>query len=452
MLNGRMELSVNASGHRRILSDTVTVGIWMALAKAIGAAKIFVAAHLFGTGDAMDAYLIAFLIPSFIADVLAAPLDTVLVPAFVRRRDREGRGAAEVLYSNILIGGFFVLALLALIVIALSGVLLSLLGSSFSAGKLSFTRLLMLAMLPVVPMSSAWVASRAVLNAEKRFALAAGLPMITPILSIVVLLAAGRRLGVEVLAAATTAGVFLQSAACMWAARRLGFRVRPVWSGAAGILRVVWAQYLPVVSMSLLMGLSALIDQAMAARLGSGSASAFNYGTRLVSVLMSLGPLAIGTAVLPNVSELIAAGARLQAYRILQRYALITTAVGAAVAAVLALASPAIMGVVLAGGRFDEAAIRLVANIQALSLIQLPIAVLLAIGFRLVSAEMANRLLYGIAVASVPLTVLFNIAFMHWMGLPGLAVAASCTRLVTAVYLFCKIRGLRSQSTGECAS
>ncbi len=453
MLNGRMPSSVPTSSQRQMLTDTVTVGSWTAAAKAIGALKIVIAARLFGTGDAMDAYLIAFLIPSFIADVLAAPLDTVLVPILVRRRDQEGPGAAETLYSQVLIAVVVLLSCVALIALAASSFLLPLLGSSFHAEKLAYTQFLFVAMLPMVPMSGFWVAARAVLNSERRFALSAGLPMITPILSIAILLAGGRRWGVTALAVATTAGVFLQAAVCVVAAWLAGFRLRGVWTGAGEVMRLVGGQYLPVVSMSLLMGSSALIDQAMAARLSPGSASAFNYGTRLTAVLMALGPLAIGTAVLPNISKLIAAGATADAYGILRRYAAITAAASAALVALLMVISePLVRIVVGGGGAFDNAGIRLVSTIQSVSLLQVPIAILLAIGFRLVSAQLANQALYGVAIAAVVLTVLFDVTLMHWMGLVGLAVAATCTRSVLALYLFCKIRGLRPADMAKSTS
>jgi len=443
MLNERMQPSVYETSQRRILTDTVTVGVWTAVAKAAGALKILIAARLFGTGDAMDAYLIAYLIPSFIADILAAPLDTALVPILVRRRELEGQQAAERLYSQVLVAGVLILSVAAFIAIALAGALLPLLGASFSPEKLAHTRWLFLAMLPVAPLSGLWAAARAVLNTERRFALSAGLPLITPLLSIAILLAAGAQWGVAALAAGTTAGILLQAVACVAAAWHLGFRFRRDWTGVADSMRLVGSQYLPVVSMSLLMSSSALIDQAMAARLASGSASAFNYGTRLAAVLMALGPLAIGTAVLPNISQMIAGGETAQAYRILRRYAGIMTAASAAVVAVLILASRPLVRLVIGGGAFDEAGIQLVAAIQSVSLLQVPIGVLLTIGLRLVSAQLANQTLYGFAVAAVVLTVIFDVTLMHWMGLVGLAVAATCTRSVLVLYLFCKIRELR---------
>src|SRR5437667_6777300 len=100
----------------RMLADTVTVGGWTSMAKIAGAVKVILAARLFGTGDAMDAYLIAFLLPSFFIDMLSGPLDSALIPTLIEVREKNGRTAAESIYASVLAAagiGFFVAALAA---------------------------------------------------------------------------------------------------------------------------------------------------------------------------------------------------------------------------------------------------------------------------------------------------------------------------------------------------
>ena len=118
MLNAFMGSAVPTSAtttsEKRMLADTATVGFWSAVSQVVGALKIFIAARLFGTGDAMDAYLVAFLLPAFIADVLAAPLDSVLVPAFVRAKNTDGITGQRI-YSEILVLSAAALTVIALI-------------------------------------------------------------------------------------------------------------------------------------------------------------------------------------------------------------------------------------------------------------------------------------------------------------------------------------------------
>ena len=136
----------------RMLADTATVGGWTAAVKVAGAVKVILAARLFGAGDAMDAFLIAFLLPAFFMDLLAGPLDSALIPALIELRQKQGRAAAEALYSQCAGGcrrGVY----------SRSrswpprspGCILPLLAPSFAPEKLALTKRLLLVMIAVVP-------------------------------------------------------------------------------------------------------------------------------------------------------------------------------------------------------------------------------------------------------------------------------------------------------------
>src|SRR5260370_6432252 len=286
----------------RMLADTATVGGWTSIAKVAGAVKVILAARLFGTGDAMDAYLIAFLLPSFFIDMLSSPLDSALIPTLIEVRENRGRAAAESLYLSVLAAagiGFFGAALVAAMT---SGFFLPILASGFEPAKLALTQQLLLLMIVVVPLSGIASTWRAILNSEHRFAVAAAIPTITPLASIVALLFGGKQYGVLALAIGTVAGGTLEAIAAGVGAKWAGYTVVPRWSGMNLALRQVAAQYAPLVAVTLVMTGSALVDQSMAARLGSGSVAALSYGTRLLAVLVVIGPTAMGTAVLPHLS------------------------------------------------------------------------------------------------------------------------------------------------------
>src|SRR5690349_4063645 len=120
---------MKAPTSRRMFADTITVGGWTTAVKLIGLVKVVLAARLFGAGDAMDAYLIAFLIPSFFIDMLAGPLDSGLIPTLIELREKRGRDDAAALYSGVLASTGALLAVASLIVALCSGWILPLLGS-----------------------------------------------------------------------------------------------------------------------------------------------------------------------------------------------------------------------------------------------------------------------------------------------------------------------------------
>ena len=433
---------------RRMLFDTATVTGWTGAVKFAGAFKVILAARLFGAGDAMDAYLVAFLVPSFFMDMLAGPLDSALIPTLIELREKQGNDAARKLYSNVLAvtgAGFLAAALFAAVS---SGLFLPLLASSFGPDKLAFTRHLLLMMLVVIPLSGLSAAWRAALNSEHHFAYAASVPVITPAVCIAAILFAGRQYGVQALAWGTVVGGALEALATGIGARRAGYAMLPRWSGMNAALRQVATQYGPLVAVTLVMTGSALVDQGMAARLGSGSVAALSYGTRLVAVLITIGPTAIGTAVLPHLSAGVLAGEPGALRRTLRTYGIFVLAAIIPATAALMYFSEPIVRVLFQKGAFSETATHLVASVQRASLVQLPIAVLLALAVRLTSALRANRVLHRVAALSLILTFVFDMIFMRWMGVVGIALAGAFIRLVSGLYLSCKISAYRGSPTG----
>jgi putative peptidoglycan lipid II flippase len=431
-----------------MLADTITVGGWTAVAKVAGAMKVILAARLFGAGDAMDAYLIAFLAPSFFIDVLSGPLDAALIPSLIEMREKRGASNEEALYSTVLAGAGAALLAAALLAAATSGWIVRVLGSSFAADKLSLTRQLLLPMLVVVPLSGLSCTWRALLNSHRRFAFAAAVPAVTPVVSIIALVTMGKQYGVMALVVGTVAGGTLEAVLGCAGAKRLGYPVVPRWSGITPTLRQVASQYAPLVAITLVMTGSALVDQGMAAGLGSGNVAVLSYGTRLLGVLIVIGPAAVGTAVLPHISTAAALSNPAAGSRSLRTYGLFIAAVIVPATAIVMYFSEPIIRLLFQQGAFSQAETHLVAGVQRAALLQLPLTVLLALEIRLTSAWKVNRLLYRVAALSVVLTFVLDVIFMRWLGVIGIALAGAATRLVSSLYLSCKIYSLRAKPTG----
>ena len=442
------EVQPRRSTSWRMIADTVTVGGWTSAVKVAGAFKVILAARMFGAGDAMDAFLIAFLLPSFFIDMLAGPLDAALIPTLIELRGKGEKTAAESLCQSVLgaVGVSFSLAAMASI--ATSGWFLPLLASSFTPAKLASTQWLLLIMIAVVPLTGLSATWRAVLNSEHRFAYSAAVPLLTPVLSIVAILVAGKQYGVTALAVGTLAGSTLEAIAAGVGAKLAGYAVIiPRIAGVTNALRQVAEQYAPLVAVTLVMTGSAIVDQGMAARLGSGTVAALSYGTRLLGVLIVVGPTAMATAVLPHLSKR-ALEQPAAVRKTLRTYCLLVFAVILPVTAVLMYLSEPIIRLLFQNGVFSEEATHLVSNVQRASILQLPLAVLLALEIRLTSALKKNALLYQVAGLSLVLTFAFDLLFMRWWGVVGIALAGVAIRLVSTLYLSCKIAILQPSSPG----
>src|SRR5262249_23037296 len=153
----------------RVLFQMATVGASTFLVKIAGAAKVVFTARAFGMSDGLDAYLIAFLLPSFIWDTLAGSLTMALVPTFIEVRETEGREPASRLYRTVLAASAALLVATALVFGLLAPLVFRLLASSFPAPKLALTVSLFWVMLPVMPFTAFSVTWRSILNTEGRF-------------------------------------------------------------------------------------------------------------------------------------------------------------------------------------------------------------------------------------------------------------------------------------------
>ena len=420
----------------RVLRQMLTVGSYTALVKLVGAAKVVFTARAFGMSDGLDAYLIAFVLPSFVCDTLAGSLQSALVPTFIETRERQGRDSSTRLYQSVLGASAAVLALSAILIGALAPLLFRLLASSFDASKLALTRSLFWIMLPIVPMSAFGMTWRAMLNVEGRFALPAIIPAVTPISALAFLLTFGRTWGVYSLAAGTLAGATLEIALLSVCMLARGFPILPSWPGRSAALHQVVTQYGPVVAGILLLGGAPLIDQAIAGMLASGSIAALSYGTRLSTVLIAIGPTAVATAILPHFSKLTVTADWTHIRHSLRSYAVVILAASLPVIAILIFFSEPIVRLFFERGQFTDSATTVVATIQRFSLIQIPIAMVMALALRLVSSLKANHLLVRVAALYAILNLALDLILTRWLGVPGIALSTAIVQLAALLYLF----------------
>jgi putative peptidoglycan lipid II flippase len=230
--------------------------------------------------------------------------------------------------------------------------------------------------------------------------------------------------------------------------RSLGYPLAPGWSGINGALRSVIVQFAPVVGATALLGCVPLIDNAMAAGLAAGSVSVLAFGTKLSTVVISMGPGAIGTAILPRLSSMAAQGEWSAMLRRLGVFTgLVLLIVIPTVAAMVVLSEP-LVRLVLQKGAFTEASTLAVAHVQRYSLLQIPFATLTALGFKLAASLKLNQLVLPAAAVGVAVTLIADYALREVMGVAGIALAASVSQVcVLATMAFLLKRRFDSMQT-----
>ncbi len=356
---------IAGSTNRRILQAMIVVAVATALVSLASLGRELIVAATFGTGDALEAFLIAFTLPTYVINVIAGSFASALVPTFILVHEREGRDEAQALFSAGTILAVGLLCAAVAILAVFGSFILPHLASGFDPPKLALTRQLFYLLLPTILLNGLVIMWSSVLNAGERFALAAFSPVMVPAASIIAL-SAGRAWGIYALALGLITGLVLQVCILGWGLTRQGLAPRPSWSGANPAIREVIGQYVPVAAGAAVLSSVVLVDQAVAARLGPGSVATLAYGTKIVLLIISLGAGAIGTAVLPFFSKMVAIADWDEVRRTIRTFTRLTLLATIPLAAVFVLFSEPIVRLFFQRGAFTEEDAQLVAQVQSL--------------------------------------------------------------------------------------
>lgn len=431
------------SANRRIFAATVTVGGFTLLVKFAAMVKELFVARAFGTGDALDAYLIAFVLPAFAINVIARALNLAFMPTYIQVFEGDGAEAAQRLFSAILAWGTSLLLVCTGLLVVLGPGVLPLLGSGFSPEKLELTRSLFFLMLPILMLGGLAQLCSAVLNAGERFALASVVPVATPVLAVVLLVTVGDRWGIYALAAATLAGFGVELGLLTGGLRKRGLSLRPSFGGTDGALRQVRNQFLPMVASALLMSSTTLVDQAMAAMLEPGSVSALNYGNKVVALVVGISAMALGTAVLPHFSRMAAARDWVAVGHTLRSYVRLIVISAVPLTLAIIACSEVIVRLLFERGAFLASDTTLVASVQTMYALQVPFYILSILGVRLISSQNQNHVLAVLAAINLVLNVVGNYVLSYYLGVAGIALSTSVMYAVCSVLVFAYIHRTR---------
>ncbi|MBW4512538.1 MAG: murein biosynthesis integral membrane protein MurJ [Scytonematopsis contorta HA4267-MV1] len=422
------------SVNRQIFGAAIVVGLLTVFVKLASVSKELVLAWKFGTGDELDAFYIAFVVPSLIINVVAGSFQSSLIPTYIEVREQEGKKAAQKLFSgvSVLVLGLSVVATVLIIVTA--PIYLPYIAGGFDKEKLDLTFYLLCAMAPLVVINGIGIIWGAVLNAGESFALAALTPILIPGITIIMLLGFEYlrtfNLVIGLIGGAVVEIIFLGAAL-----QKRGNLLLPKWRGLSPHLKQVIKQYFPAVGGAVLMSSTNLVDQGMAAMLAPGSVAALNYGNKVPSLLVTFCTTALSTAVIPYFSKMVAYKDWVGVRRTIKRYMWLIFLATIPLAIFLIIFSEAIVRFLFQRGSFTVDDTQLVTQVQICYILQIPFYLGCTLLVRLASSLKSNHILMYAAAINLVTNICLNYIFMKILGLAGIALSTSFVYLVAFVFL-----------------
>lgn len=257
----------------------------------------------YGATAAMDAYLVAFSLPSVLFYLFTGALATVVVPIYseyaAKGREREAWG---------LFGTFFHVLLLLLVLVTALGLLLApwlvrLLAPGFPADTLNLAISLTRWMFPLLIFSGVTALFSGLLNAKNIFAITALNGPLSNVAVIVAVIALGCQWGIYGMALGVLAGGVAGVLVQLPALRRTGFSFRPGVALNHPDLKKIFKLIIPITVGFSISETYILIDRFLASGLAEGSIAALNYANRLIQMPLGLFVTAVGTAVFPALTR-----------------------------------------------------------------------------------------------------------------------------------------------------
>jgi putative peptidoglycan lipid II flippase len=433
----------------RLAKSAGIVGAATLTSRLLGLARDQVLAYLFGAGNAMDAFNVAYRIPNLMRDLFAeGAMSAAFVPTFTRRLTLHGKESAWHVGNQLINALLVVTGTLVVLGMLFADPLTHLLAGSYAEvpGKLELTVFLTRIMLPFLTLVAVAAAVMGMLNSLNRFlapALSPAMFNVGIIASSVLLVPVMPRFGLEpitAIAIGAMVGGFGQILLQLPSLYREGYRYRPKLNpsdpGLQAILRLIGPGTLAGAAVQI----NLLVNTVLATGEGTGAVSWLSFAFRVMYLPIGIFGVSIATATLPAVS-------RHAAHKDLAK---VTATVSGALRMMLILNIPALVGLtVLASpivaliferGSFsptDTASTAAALMFYAPGLIGYSAVRIAVPCFYALGNSVTPTI---VSILSVALNVVLNLILVRTMGFRGLALGTSIAALVNALILLAFLR------------
>ncbi|MGE5264091.1 MAG: murein biosynthesis integral membrane protein MurJ [Acidobacteriota bacterium] len=412
---------------RRVLSFATITAAGLVLGQASGLLREVVVSAQFGLSAEIDAYKLAYLVPTLINNIIAGSAITMAVmptlAKYLTAGDRyEFWYVASVITNIVLI----ITGALTLLGMLLAGPIISILGMGMPLSTQALAAALLVIMMPTLLLGALLNMLMAALNSVDRFVGPAliFLALNGGIIGTVILLAP--IIGIYSVALGFLIGALFQVLVQSFELKRERGHYFARMDLHHPAVRQVGIAFLPVTALAIVSQINILIDGAMAAALPTGSLGALTYGNTILGAFYSVG-ISLGIAVFPSLSRMAMTNDLASVGRTIMMSLRVLIFILAPLTVLLLVFAVPVVGLLLGRGRFDANAVQMTAQalaMYAIGLISIAAVYILQRTFYALS-DGKTPLVIGSAV--VLLHILLNLLLIPSMAHGGIALSASLT-------------------------
>jgi putative peptidoglycan lipid II flippase len=428
-----------------LVKSVGVIGGLTLVSRVFGFARDMLLSRLLGAGAGADAFFVAFKLPNIFRRLFAeGAFSAAYVPMFSKElHGPGGRKAAERFSANVLSVFLPVLLLFtALFEIFMPGVVW-LMASAYKEvpGKFELTVELTRIAFPYLLLISLVSLLSGVLNSMSKFAAAAAAPILLNICLIAGVLFFGSTTGdnaetARALAVSVTVAGIVQFLWLLWAVRRAGLTLRLRWPRLDPKVKELGRIIVPATFGAGIYQLSQLIDTFFATRLEEGAMSFLNYADRLNQLPLGVVGIALGTAILPALSRLIARADADGAQKLQGTAVELSMLLTLPAAVALGVAAHPIVEAIFLGGRFTAEHVAVTSGVLVALVAGLPAYVLIKVLTPGFFARGDTKTPVKTAAAALTFNVAVILLVIDRFGIVGLAAATAVSSWFNCALLY----------------
>ena len=425
-----------------LLGKFATVGGATMASRVLGFAREALIGASLGAGPVADAFYTALALPNLFRRIFAeGAFNTAFVPLFAKELEAGGLAQARAFAAQVLSILVPVLAVLSVVAIVFMPAIVFLNAPGFAddAAKFDLTVDMARIMFPYLFALSLVAMLSGVLNAMRRYFLAAIVPVLLNVI-LVGVCAAALWLGVD---DATTGlwlawGVFVAGFAqlllLVWGTRRASFQALPGRPRMTPAVRRMLALMGPAVLTGGVLQINLFIGQVIAS-LQDGARALLNYADRINQLPLGVIGIAIGVVLLPELSRALKAGEAETAARLQNRSLEFALALTLPAAVGFMVVPEALVALLYERGEFDAETTRLTAWALAGYAAGLPAYVAIKVFQPVFFARLDTRTPFVFSIWMVVVNVVASLALFpllrpYGLGHVGIAVATALSAWV----------------------